>query len=86
MIFQNFGEMQKGTWYQKAFEECGEIRKIKKFTGEQFDYLHVHWPSFHHWRHWKKKKEKVQVTQRNEMLLLCCTALGFIRKNEYNPK
>ena len=34
-----------------------------------------------------KKKGKVQVLQRNEMLSLYCTALGFISKNEeYNPK
>ena len=32
-----------------------------------------------------KKKDKVQVPQRNEMLSLYCTALGFISKNgEYN--
>ena len=35
----------------------------------------------------KKKKDKVQVTQRNEVLSLYCTALGFISKNEkYNPE
>ena len=46
-----------------------------------FDYLHAHRP----WT-WKKK-DKVQVPQRNEMLSLYCTALGFISKNgEYNPK
>ena len=28
------------------------------------------------------KKDKVQVPQRNEMLSLYCTALGFISKNE----
>ena len=34
-----------------------------------------------------EKKGKVQVLQRNEMLSLYCTALGFISKNEeYNPK
>ena len=34
-----------------------------------------------------KKKDKVQVTQRNEVLSLYCTALGFISKNEkYNPE
>ena len=34
-----------------------------------------------------KKKDKVQVPQRNEMLSLYGTALGFISKNdEYNPK
>ena len=33
------------------------------------------------------KKDKVQVFQRNEMLSLYCTALGFINKNEeYNPE
>ena len=26
---ENFWETQKGTWYHKTFEECGEIRKIK---------------------------------------------------------
>ena len=32
-----------------------------------------------------KKEDKVQVSQRNEMLSLYCTALGFISKNEeYN--
>ena len=32
-----------------------------------------------------KIKDKVQVPQRNEMLSLYCTALGFISKNEeYN--
>ena len=32
-----------------------------------------------------EKKGKVQVLQRNEMLSLYCTALGFISKNkEYN--
>ena len=34
----------------------------------------------------KKRKKYIQVTQRNEMLSLYCTALGFISKNEYNPK
>ena len=33
-----------------------------------------------------KKNKKVQVTQQNEMLSLCCTALSFISKNEYNPE
>ena len=34
-----------------------------------------------------KKKDKVRVPQQNEMLILKCTALGFISKNEeYNPK
>ena len=34
-----------------------------------------------------EKKDKVQVPQRNEMLSLYCTALGFISTNEdYNPK
>ena len=34
-----------------------------------------------------KKKDTVHVPQRNEMLSLCCTALGFIGKNEkYNPE
>ena len=33
----------------------------------------------------KKKKDKGQVLQRNKMLSLYCTALGFISKNEeYN--
>ena len=33
------------------------------------------------------KKDKVQVSQPNEMLSLYCTALGLISKNEeYNPK
>ena len=35
----------------------------------------------------KKKINKVQVPQGNEMLSLYCTALGFISKSEeYNPK
>ena len=29
-----------------------------------------------------KKKDKVEVPHRNEMLSLYCTALGFISKNE----
>ena len=34
-----------------------------------------------------EKKDKVRVPQQNEMLILKCTALGFISKNEeYNPK
>ena len=34
-----------------------------------------------------KKKDKVQVPQRNEMLSLCCTALGFIDNNkEQKPR
>ena len=34
-----------------------------------------------------KKKDKVQVSQLNEMLSLYWTALGFIGKNEeYNPE
>ena len=82
-IFQNFWKMQKGTWYQKTFEEYLEIRKIKT----------------HRWTVWLRtcslaffsllktsKKEKVQMTQRNEMLSLYCTACGFISKNEYNPE
>ena len=32
------------------------------------------------------QKDKVKVPQRNEMLSLFCTALGFVSKNEdYNP-
>ena len=32
-----------------------------------------------------EKKDKVQVPQRNELLSLYCTALGFVSKNEeYN--
>ena len=75
--------MQKGTWYQKIFEERGEKRKIK----------------IHRWTVWlltcslaffsplkTSKKEKLQATERNEMLSLHCTALGFISKNEYNPE
>ena len=49
-----------------------------------FDYLYVHGPSSHHWRH---EKDKVQVPQQNEMLSLYCTVLGVITKNEeHNPK
>ena len=34
-----------------------------------------------------EKKDKVQVPQRNEMLSLYCTALGFTSKNEeYNSE
>ena len=34
-----------------------------------------------------EKKDKVQVPQRNEMLRLYCTALGFISKSEeYNSE
>ena len=29
LIFQNFRETLKGTWYNKTFEEHGEIRKTK---------------------------------------------------------
>ena len=36
---------------------------------------------------YEKKRDKVQVTQRNKMLSLYYTALGFISKNkEYNPE
>ena len=75
LILQNFRETQKGTWYHRTFEERGEIRKIK------IHYLHVHKP-------WTWKKDKVHpVPQRNEMLSLHCTALGFVSKNkEHNPE
>ena len=34
-----------------------------------------------------EKKDEVHVPQRNEVLSLYCTALGFISKNEkYNPE
>ena len=34
-----------------------------------------------------EKKDKVQVSQRNELLSLYCTALGFVSKNEeYNSE
>ena len=46
----------KGYLYHKTFEERGEIRKIKIHL--LFDYLHIHGPSFHHWRHDKKTKYK----------------------------
>ena len=37
--------------------------------------------------HKKKRKDKVQVPQQNEMQSLYCAALGFISKNEeYNPE
>ena len=36
---------------------------------------------------YEKKRDKVQVTQRNKMLSLYYTTLGFISKNkEYNPE
>ena len=36
---------------------------------------------------WTAQHEKLQVPQRNEMLSLYCTVLGFISKNEeYNPE
>ena len=79
LIFQNFWETQKGTWYHKTFEEIREIRKIE----------------IHMWTVWllacswtlNMKKGKVQVPQQNEMLSSICTALGLISKNEeYNPK
>ena len=61
-----------------------ERLKKWKFTCELFDYLHVHGPSFCHYRH--EKKKKVQEPQQNGMLS-CCIAIGFISKNEeYNPK
>ena len=35
----------------------------------------------------RERKDNVQVPQRNEMLSLNCTKLGFISKNEeYNPE
>ena len=82
MILQNFREGWIITWYHKTFEECRELRKIK----------------IHMWTVWlitcsqalnikKKKKDKVQVPQQNEMQSLYCAALGFISKNEeYNPE
>ena len=34
-----------------------------------------------------QKKDKVKVPQRNEMVSLYCSALGFVSKNEeYNPE
>ena len=79
MIFQNFWEAWKDTWYHKTFEERGEIRKIK-IPNELFDYWIVHGP-------WTWEKDKVKVPQWNEMLSLYYTGLGFIGKNEeYNPK
>ena len=73
--------MQKDPWYHKTFEECREIRKMK----------------IHMWTIWlltcsraffspiktlKKDKLQVPLPQRNEMLNLLCTALGFTSKNE----
>ena len=72
MIFQNFRETLKGTLYNKTFGELGEIKKIK---------IHMRTSLAH------EKKDKLQVPQRNEMLSLYCTALGFVNKNEeYNSK
>ena len=45
-----------------------------------FDYLHGHIPSFYYSRH--EKKDKVQMSQQNEMLSLYHTALDFTSKNE----
>ena len=45
----------------------------QKFTCKLFDYLHLHKP-------WTWKKDKAKAPQRNEMLSLYCTALGFISK------
>ena len=79
LIFQNFQEMWKGTWYLKTFEEHGEMRKIK---------IHIRTVWLHTCsRALNMKKDKVQVPPQNKMQSLYCTAIGFISKNEeYNPK
>ena len=78
MIFQNFQEKRKGSWYHKTFEECREIRKIKILMWTVWLFT-CSWAFFHHWWH---EKNKVQVPQWNEMLSLYYTALDFICKNE----
>ena len=79
MIPQNFWETRKDTWYHKTYEECREIGKIKIHLWTIWLLVHGPWT-------WKKK-DKVQVPQRNEMLSSYCTAVAFISKNEeYNPE
>ena len=83
MIFQNFQDKQKGLDITQVLRNMERLEKWK-FTCELFGYLHVHGPSFCHYRH--EKKKKVQEPQQNGMLSYCI-AIGFISKNEeYNPK
>ena len=72
-------EMQKGTWYHKILEECGEIREIKIHMWMVWLLACSH-AFFSPVKTWEKGK--VQVPQWNEMLSLYFTALGFISKNE----
>ena len=79
MIFQTFLETQKGTWYHKTCEECGNIRKIKiqMWTVGLLTWSQAYLSPLKTWR-----KDKVQVPQRNKILSLYCTVFGFISKNK----
>ena len=81
MIFQIFWETQKDTWYQKTFEKCGDIKKIKIHMWTVWLLscsLCVHRP-------WTLKK-KITGTSTKWNAKFNCTGLGFISKNEeYNP-
>ena len=56
-----------------------KILDIPKLSGNAKGYL-ISQNFLRNVERWKK--EKVQVPQRNEMLSLYCTVLGFISKNE----
>ena len=84
MLFQNVCETWKGTWYHRTLEERGEIRKIKVHRWTVW-LLICSGAFFSPLKTWKK--DKVQVPQRNEMLSLYHSAIGFISENEEcNPK
>ena len=75
MIFQNFRESGRVLDITKLLRNAERLEKSKFtyvncfITGLLFTTKDV-------------KKNKVQVPQRNEMLSLYCTILGFISKNE----
>ena len=69
----------KGYLISQNFWERSDIMKIKI-------HMWTVWLLTCSW-YWTWKKDKGHVPQRNEMLSLYYTALGFISKNEkYNPE
>ena len=71
-------EMLMGPWYYKTSEECRGIRKIRThmWTVWLITCLQAYFAPLN-----TCKKDKVQVPQKDEMLRLYCTVLGFISKN-----
>ena len=76
-IFQNFQDMQKGTWHHKTLEECEETGKIHMWTVWLLLCSRDFFSSPKTW-----KKDKSTSASKKWNFSLNCTAIGFISKNK----